>query len=259
MRIEKSSLQSNGASPLEKLRRTASSLDGTLDDIDLSFMDLLNSIVSESVVNALTEPTKTGEEEKLKEKAKIQPEASKATTSGKLTLVGKVSATQEDKDESLDSVDHDMMLLKDALTPVDMQYMKQVVIPGLPILMGTVPTNSVFPTGEDGEVSYRGFEISPKLSELIEKGYRTGRPIRVELDQNSSVVLKIKNGQVSAQFVSSDKNASLVLQQGLDELRNRMLARNLPVGQLEYQYKNPNQQQQKDQSEDSQQSTDTES
>jgi hypothetical protein len=150
-----------------------------------------------------------------------------------------------------------MVLLKDALTPVDVQYMKQVVIPGLPILVGNVPSNSIFPTGEEGEISYKGFEVSSKLSEMIEKGYRSGRPIRVELDPNSAVVIKIRNGQVSAQFVSTDKSA-LSMQHGLDDLRNRMLARNLPVGQLEYQYRDPGQGPQKEQPETPQNTADTE-
>lgn len=254
MRIENTSLQPSGASsPVDKLRRPASSMENTLEDLDLSFMDLLSNIVGEALG---TTPQSTRSEPKEKAKATPAP-AKEATGATKLSLVGKVSTTRED--EAMDAVDQDMELLKDALTPEDVQYMKQAVIPGLPILMGSVPANSVFPTGEDGEFSYRGFEVSPKLSELIEKGFRSGRPIRVELDGNSAVVLKIRNGQVSAQFVSSDKNASAMMQQGLDDLRNRMLARNLPVGQLEYQYRDPgqpqqNQEQEPDDSQDSAQS-----
>ena len=244
MRIENSPLQPSGASsPVDKLRRPAAGNDPTLDDLDLSFMDLLSSIVSESLASPeATKPVPAKE----KEKAAASTSSSKENaTPVKLSLVTKVSARKEDT--AIEPVDHDMVLHKDALTPADVQYLKQGVIPGLPILMGSVPASSVFPTGEDGEFSYRGFEVSPKLTELIEKGFRSGRAIRVELDANSSVVLKINNGQVSAQFVSADKNAAAVMQQGLDDLRNRMLARNLPVGQLEYQYRNPHQSQQEEQ------------
>jgi len=256
MRIENNPLQTSGASPIDKLRRPDSSVDSTMVDLDLSFMDLLSNIVADSPLN--TPPVSTTE--KTPEKSKVSSTKQNTTTkdaepSSKLTLVAR--ATKSSTDETTaDSVDQDMVLLKDALTPTDIQYMKQVVIPGLPILMGSVPANSIFPTGGDGEISYRGFEISPKLAELIEKGYQSGRPIRVELDPESAVVLKIHNGQVSAQFVSSDKNASAMMQQGLDDLRNRMLARNLPVGQLEYQYRDPGQPQKKDEPEDSQNSDD---
>lgn len=248
MRIENTPLQTSGASPIDKLRRPDSSVDTPMVDLDLSFMDLLSSIVADSTLNMPQAPTT--------EKAPEKPKAPSSTTKkdpeppAKLTLIARATKTASDE-TTADSVDHDMVMLKDALTPTDIQYMKQVVIPGLPILMGSVPTNSIFPTGEDGEISYRGFEISPKLAELIEKGYQSGRPIRVELDTESAVVLKIRNGQVSAQFVSSDKNASTMMQQGLDDLRNRLLARNLPVGQLEYQYRDPGQPKQQDEPEDS--------
>lgn len=253
MRIENSSLQPSEASPVDKLRRPASSVDNPLEDLDLSFMDLLSSIAADGLANpaSVASPEKTPE----KQKATASTPTKEKEGASKLSLVARISTTHTD--EPIESVDHDMVLLKDALTPVDVQYMKQIVIPGLPILVGSVPANSVFSTGEDGEISYRGFEVSTKLSELIEKGYRSGRPIRVELDSNSAVVLKIRNGQVSAQFVSTDKSA-LSMQQGLDDLRNRMLARNLPVGQLEYQYRNPDQSQQKDQPDAAPNAIDTE-
>ncbi len=239
MRIENSPLQPSGASsPVDKLRRPLAANDPALEDLDLSFMDLLSSIVSESLTTPETISTQAPA--KTKEKATVTSSGNQGnTTPVKLSIVAKSPTRKEDN--TIEPVDQDMVLLKDALTPSDVQYLKQAVIPGLPILMGTVPASTVFPTGEDGEFSYRGFDVSPKLTELIEKGYRSGRPIRVELDANSSVVLKINNGQVSAQFVSADKNAAAVMQQGLDDLRNRMLARNLPVGQLEYQYRNPHQ------------------
>jgi len=250
MRIENSSLQPSGSSsPIDKLRRPASSVDTTMDDLDLSFMDLLSNIIAESPLNVpeASAPEKLPEKEKPVEKTNSTKESQAGS---KLSLVGRASHTA--KDEPMDSVDHDMAILKDALSDTDIQYMKQAVIPGLPILMGSVPTSSVFPSDGDGEISYRGFDVSPKLAELIEKGYRSGRPIRVEVDNDSAVVLKIRNGQVSAQFVSTDKNAGAALQQGLDDLRNRMLARNLPVGQLEYQYRDPGQpQQQQDEPEES--------
>lgn len=254
MRIENTSLQPSGSSPVDKLRRP-SSVDSTMDDLDLSFMDLLSNIVADSIVNPPEKPAveKTPEKEKAASSNTSKP----TKDANKLTLVGHVSASHAT--DSSDSVDHDLIMLKDALTPTDLQYMKQAVIPGLPILMGSVPVNSIFPTDGDGEISYRGFDVSTELAELIEKGYRTGSPIRVELDTDSAVVLKIRNGQVSAQFVSNDKNAGAAMQQSLDDLRNRMLARNLPVGQLEYQYRDSRQpKQQQDQPEDSQDSGDAE-
>lgn len=239
MKIEDSPFQFNGASPVEKLRRNAnqSSFDFALDELDMSFLDLLGSIsgsVKKSATEVLAEKT---EQTAKKEEAK---KAEAASNVSKLPVSKKAAAQDEDFNTH---VDRDMTLTKDDLSLLDIQYLKQEVIPGLPILVGSVPFNTIFPEGADGEISYKGFDLSPKLTELIEKGYKTGRPIRVELDPNSALVLKIRNGQVSAEFVSNDKAAVFVMQQELDDLRNRMAARNLPVGTLEYKYQDPRQNQ----------------
>lgn len=237
MKIEDSPYQFvGGSSAVEKLRRNSQySLDATLEDLDLSFLDLLTSVANDAEVVAPDKSKNVADSAKAKEKT-AATSTKETAAPGKLTLVGKVSETQS-ADEASTKVDKDMALLKEELSDIDRQYMKQVVIPGLPILVGSVPFQSIFPAGKDGEISYKGFEISPKLAELIEKGYKSGRPIRVELDNNSAVVLKIRNGQVSAEFVSTDKAAAFVMQQELDDLRNRMAARNLPVGTLEYKYR----------------------
>lgn len=242
MKIEDSLYpHNNGASPVEKLRRASqSSLDITLEDLDLSFLDLLTSVASDASANPLE---KGAREKSALDKAKTNEKSAVPAEKAlpRLSLVGKASEAEETDELNAQQVDRDMMLLKDELSDIDRQYLKQAVIPGLPILMGTVPFQSVFPSSPEGEISYKGFEVSPKLAELIEKGYKTGRPIRVELDTHSALVLKIRNGQVSAEFVSADKAAAFVMQQELDDLRNRLAARNLPVGTLEYKYQNPDQ------------------
>ncbi len=240
MKIEDSPFQFNGASPLEKLRRNAAqaSVDATLDELDLSFLELLNTMSVAEIAGVPSTPAGAPNKEGFAKESVKTPEV-KGASSKVTTLQGKVSKTEEGEYNT--AVDSDMVIGKDELSLLDIQYMKQEVIPALPILVGSVPFNSVFPPDSDGGISYKGFEISPKLAELIEKGYKTGRPIRVDLDANSAVVLKIRNGQVSAEFVSTDKGAVLVMQQELDDLRNRMAARQLPVGTLEYKYQDPRQ------------------
>lgn len=243
MKIEDSPFPiSNSVSPLDKLRRTSGqgSLETTLDDMDLSFLDLLTNLTADTRASAVRALTETAAPDKLKDKEK----AGKATSadSGKVTrLPVQNSSTKTGEGEFNTRVDDDFSLSRDELSVLDVQYLKQQVIPALPILVGSVPFNSVFPAGPDGEISYKGFDVSSGLAELIEKGYKTGQPIRVELDNQSAVVLKIRNGQVSAEFVSTDKAGAFVMQQELDDLRNRMAARNLPVGTLEYKYQDPRQ------------------
>lgn len=244
MKIEDSPYNFSNQFSVEKVKRP-SSAEAMLDAFDLSFLDLLTSVTDTSPQTVVTP------EESLPVKQKETPKPTeKIAEKPKLTLVEPSRKTEHTTEDPVTRVEKDMTLLNTDLTTVDQQYLKQVVIPGLPILMGSVPFESIFPTDSSGNISYKSFEISPKLAELIEKGYKTGRPIRVELDPNSAVVLKIRNGQVSAEFVSADKTASIVMQQELDQLRNRMIAKNLPVGNLEYKYRNPEQQQNQQSEED---------
>ena len=194
-----------------------------------------------------TPATEAAEEDYIppvKQKEKTA-ETAAAKIKGHLRLVeNKAAAPTETPDP--EAVHQMLDLLKTDMTDADLQYMKQAVIPALPIVMGSVPFHSVFPQGADGQISYKGFDVSPKLQELIEKGYRTGQPVRVELDKASAVVLKFRNGQVSAEFMSTDKQVAMQMKHELDDLRHRMSLRNLPVGTLEYREQPRQQQSQKD-------------
>ncbi len=229
-------------SPVEKLRSNSlqTSFEFALDELDMSFLELLDSINTKADAGNKGPVAGVDPDAALKSDKAVVPESKNVV---RLPVPEKPVSSASDEGDFHTSVDADMVLKPDDLTLLDIQYLKQEVIPALPILVGQVPFNTVFPTGGDGEISYKGFDVSPKLSELIEKGFKTGRPIRVELDATSALVLKIRNGQVSAEFVSADRAAAFAVQQQLDELRNRMTARNLPVGTLEYKYQNPRQHQ----------------
>jgi hypothetical protein len=209
----------------------------TLEQFDLSFMELLTGIEKDWQVQEKTATSNNDTEDGLPlTTLNVVPlPVKKATPAPENKPVEKT--TEETEDKLLDGVEADMILLKDALTPVDLQYLKQIVIPGLPILTGSVPVQSVFNMDDQGIIAPQSFHLSEALEALIQKGYKTGRPIRVEINENTSLVLKIKNGQVSAQFVSSDYVTSMAMQQQLDELRNRMTLKNLPVGTLDSRYK----------------------
>lgn len=222
----------------------------SLDEMELSFLDLLstNRAAAEAAA-ALESPVDfTGrvqvvERELLTEsQAKDKPVEKPAATQPE--TVATASAARE-------QVRKELELLKIDMTAEDMRFMKEQVIPGLPILQGSVPISQVFSVKEEGGLETRGLAVSNKLTELIEQGIKTGRPVRVELDGQSSVVLKFRNGRVSAEFMSSDKATAMYLKQNLDELRSRLEAKNLPVDLLQYRDQRKNRQQQDPHSKDS--------
>lgn len=80
---------------------------------------------------------------------------------------------------------------------------------------------------------YKSIGFSSNLQEILEKAYKAQRPVRVNLNDNTFVILRmIKNGQVSAEFIPGNKVDELFLQQNLHELKNRLEAKQLPYGEL---------------------------
>jgi flagellar hook-length control protein FliK len=67
------------------------------------------------------------------------------------------------------------------------------------------------------------------------------------MDNGGAVILKIKDGKVSAEFQATDQASALYLRQQLADLRQRMEAKNLPVGTLNTRQENPNQRRRKQQ------------
>lgn len=231
MRIDETPFQRvNLSAGISKVHRViGAGTDSGLDGFDLSFIDLLEwgaeSAATETVKPEEKPPVKSADRAKASEKAEKTEAKSKSAES---------AAASTDAADIREMVRKELVLLNTDLGANDARYLKEAVIPGLPMLIGSVPLDQVFPKNSAGEISYRGFDVSKPLADLIEKGMKTGRPIRVELDRHSSVVLKIKNGQVSAEFLSNDQAAALYIKQELDELRSRLAAKNLPVGTLEY-------------------------
>lgn len=248
MKIEDTPFQFGNVAPIDKYRRNQPALDAVLGDLDLSFLDLLNSVAGGALLPEDDDNAILLQKTDAKKPAGTSGEKTESKSPPKLTLVHSAKSLPVEETPPT-QVDKDMTLLKDDLTAADIQYLKQGVIPNLPILLGSVPIESVFPKDGESQISYKGFDVSPKLAELIEKGYKSGRPIRVELDTKSAVIMKIRNGQVSAEFVSSDKTMALVMQQELDDLRHRMAQKNLPVGTLETKYQNPGKNQRRDEDE----------
>lgn len=215
-----------------RLHRVVGAPHGGFDDIDMAFFELLGR-VSESNSKALLGQVTVDapDETDAAEETKREESANKADDEAKPERHLRVVENTDPRE----AVQKELALLNHDLTAGDLAFLKEGVIPNLPILLGSVPLQTVFKIDpKSGGLDTGGFEISRKLAELIQKGYRTGRPFRVELDQHSSVVMKIQDGKVSADFISSDRAAAFFIKQELDELRARMAAKNLPVGDLNY-------------------------
>lgn len=88
-------------------------------------------------------------------------------------------------------------------------------------------------TKEISGTNHTGF--SKDLLNIIQKSYDAQKPVRVTIDDSSSVILKIdQQGKVSAQFLSNDMAVTQALKANLPALRDRFDDEGLPYNSLSY-------------------------
>ena len=108
---------------------------------------------------------------------------------------------------------------------------------------------------EGMNVSYRSLEVSKTLFSAIENAAKTGKPIRLDFGQDTSVILKIsKDGKLSADFIPNEKAMEVILRNALPELKAKFDEENLPYNELTY--RNFNQQQKQNQKENNKEKKD---
>ena len=80
------------------------------------------------------------------------------------------------------------------------------------------------------------YALSEKLQAQLAEGYKTGKPIRIAVDDTLSIVFKIKGKQVSVEFISTTGDAKALgqLSAQLEQLKAQMLQKQLPVGDLSF-------------------------
>lgn len=89
---------------------------------------------------------------------------------------------------------------------------------------------------EVGDVkSYKSINTSKTLANLIESSYNTQKPVRIDFDNNVSVILKIdKEGKVKAEFIPGDKAVETYLRDNIPYLKQKFDEQNLPYTELSY-------------------------
>ena len=216
----------------QRSHRVTGSINNGFDDLDLAFIELLGSWKGSVTPKNNRAEAKSPVKTDIKEKETLTNTSSTTTENDTKRVMDpqSIDAAQDPRRV----VQEELAILIQDMSPTDIQFMKEGIIPGLPIISGAVPIDTLFSKDPQGNISCKGFDISQKLAKLIEEGYKTGRAFRVEVDDNSSVILKIRHGKVSADFISSDRAAAFFIKQELDELKQRLQAKNLPVDHLGY-------------------------
>ena len=94
--------------------------------------------------------------------------------------------------------------------------------------------------------TYKSQQTSKVLTSLIDKAHKTGQPIRLNFDNNVSIIMKIdRKGKISAEFIPGDKAVEEYLRNNIRSLKQRFDDENIQYNDIFYrQSRNPNQQNQ---------------
>jgi len=129
----------------------------------------------------------------------------------------------------------------DAKFFIDMVENKQFAV------QGESPNLNMVQFADEMGPSYKTQPMSNVLQNLIEKAYTDNKPVRIDFDNNISIIMKIdKKGKVTAEFIPGDKAVEEYLRNNLRVLKNRFDEQNLPYNDLFYR-QNRNQNKEKQQ------------
>jgi hypothetical protein len=133
----------------------------------------------------------------------------------------------------------DAQFFIDVLEQNKIVQVSENVIPTTANLMPNITTNAQ---------EEKSVKATQKIMEMLEIAQTKNKPIRIDFDNNITVVLKTnKEGKINAQFYPNDKIAEEYLKNNIQSLRQTFDDKKIPYVQLDYkQSKQQNSRQQKE-------------
>lgn len=95
-----------------------------------------------------------------------------------------------------------------------------------------------YTVSNDGSVidgfDYKNIEVSKTLSNLLLKASETKKAVRLDFDNNVTVILKLNDGKIDARFLPGDKIAEEYLKNNIPYLKQRFDENNIPYANISY-------------------------
>ena len=95
-----------------------------------------------------------------------------------------------------------------------------------------------YTVSNDGNIidatNYKTIEVSETLSDLLLKAKETKGAVRLDFDNNVTVVLKLTEGKINAHFIPGDKAVEEYLRNNIPYLKQRFDEQNIPYANLSY-------------------------
>ena len=99
-------------------------------------------------------------------------------------------------------------------------------------------------SGADITEVKQNVQVSQALLDALSKARENNQPLRIDFDQNVSVILRVgRDGAISAQFIPGDKAVEQYLRNNIDSLRNSFDEQDLPYSELSYSHSSKEQNQ----------------
>jgi len=141
---------------------------------------------------------------------------------------------------SIDSgkVDNKHKIDMDSLSENDVKSIKQILENPNIIINNMNQQNhqiNVTIPSEEGQVSYKSLDCSKSLFKLLEQSYKAQKPIRLDFNNDSSVILKIdREGKLSAEFLAGSKAMESLLKDNLQNLKNKLDTEGIAYKNISY-------------------------
>ncbi len=133
----------------------------------------------------------------------------------------------------------------DAQFFVDVLEQNKIVQISENAIPATVNLTNITPAQEAKSVC-----ATQKIMEMLEAAHTKNKPIRIDFDNNITVVLKTnKEGKINAQFYPNDKIAEEYLKNNIQSLRQTFDDKKIPYAQLDYKQSKQQNRQQKEKKE----------
>ena len=128
----------------------------------------------------------------------------------------------------------------DSLKEYELDFLKQCTENQNFVINQIQPdNNNVSYNISDGQISYRSMDFSKGLSNLIEYAYKSQKPVRLDFDNNSSLILRIDaEGKLSAEFIASNKAMEDILRNNVPQLKQKFDLEGIPYKEIAYKERN---------------------
>lgn len=142
------------------------------------------------------------------------------------------------KKGNLKSLDNDININLDNFKKKDIEFLR-ICLENPSITLNNLNTQNLQANfavqNQNNQVSYKSFDVSKGLFNLIEYSFKAQKPVRLDFNGNSSVILKMNtDGKLIAEFISNDKAMEYILKSNIPGLRDKLDSEGIPYEEISY-------------------------